>query len=177
MTNTQRTLPRTTLPPGRYRLDPDATIVHFSARKFGLFTIRGTMRLTEGEFMVADHVEGSTLRAVLAADSFKTPMAKRDEHVKSASLLDVATFPTIVFESTEVLPSPAGMAVEGKLTVHGRTKKATLQISDLNEESGTARVRATVQVDRRQFGVTKMRAAASAIVKVEIEAVGTRQGN
>jgi polyisoprenoid-binding protein YceI len=38
----------------------------------------------------------------VAADSFKTPMAKRDAHVKSAKLLDTAAYPRIEFDSTEV---------------------------------------------------------------------------
>jgi polyisoprenoid-binding protein YceI len=175
VTTNQKTLARTTLPPGRYRLDPGATAVRFKARKFGVFTIRGTMDVSGGEFVVTDHVEGSRLRAVLAADTFKTPMAKRDEHVKGKALLDVGSYPEIIFESTGVAPFGSGLAIEGTLTVHGRTKKATLAVGDVTEDAGIARVRATADVDRRQFGVTGMRAAAASIIHLEIEAVGVRQ--
>ena len=111
------------LPVGRYRLHPELTSVTFSAKKFGLFTIRGTMGLTSGTFTVTTPLEHSTLHAVLATDSFTTPMLKRDKHVKGPALLDVATFPSIEFDSTGAVPTPAGWDVHGLLSVHGQVRR------------------------------------------------------
>jgi polyisoprenoid-binding protein YceI len=162
------------LPSGRYRLHPELCTVAFTARKFGMFTIRGTMRVESGTFTVASPLERSGLHAVLSAESFRTPMARRDEHVKSPTLLDVATYPRIEFDSTEVAPGPDGTwEVRGVLAVHGQVAPAVLAVTSARTEGALVRVRATAQVDRRVFGVTAMRAAASSVVSVEIEAVGT----
>lgn len=162
------------IPTGRYRLHPELSTVAFTAKKFGLFTIRGTMRLLSGNFTVAEPLEHSTLHAVLAPDSFKTPMAKRDEHVKSSKLLDVASYPRIEFDSTEVLHGPdRAWEVRGLLAVHGQLAPAALTVTSASTDGALVRVRATARVDRREFGVTAMRAAASSVVSIAIEAVGT----
>ncbi len=169
-----RPRPGLPLPTGRYRLHPELSTVAFTAKKFGVFTIRGTMRVESGTFTVAGPLEHSTLHAVLAADSFKTPMARRDEHVKSPKLLDVATYPRLEFDSTEVVHAPDGTwEVRGLLAVHGQVAPATLTVTSAATEGALVRVRAAAQVDRRVFGVTAMRAAASARLDIEIEAVGT----
>jgi polyisoprenoid-binding protein YceI len=164
------------LPPGRYRLDPELTSVAFSAKKFGLFTVRGTLGLASGTFTVTAPPELSTLHAVLAADSFTTPMANRDTHVKGKTLLDTAAYPSMEFHSTEIVPMPAGWEVRGLLTVHGRVAPAALTVSSAKMEGGLALVAATARVKRKDFGVTKMRAAASSVIEVHIGAVGTLIG-
>jgi polyisoprenoid-binding protein YceI len=162
------------VPTGRYRLHPELSTVAFTAKKLGVFTIRGTIRVESGTFTVAGPIERSTLHAVLAADSFKTPMAKRDKHVKGSTLLDAATYPKIEFDSTEVVPGPDGAwEVQGLLTVHGQTAPVALTVTSTSIEGALVRVRATTQVNRRAFGVTAQRAAASAVINLEIEAVGT----
>lgn len=162
------------VPTGRFKLHPELSTVAFRAKKLGVFTIRGTVRVESGTFTVAAPLAHSALHAVLAADSFRTPMAKRDEHVKSASLLDVATYPRIEFDSTEVVVGPDGTwEVRGLLGVHGQVAPATLNIATASTEGALVRVRATARVDRRAFGVTAMRAAASSLLDIEIDAVGT----
>jgi polyisoprenoid-binding protein YceI len=163
-----------TLLPGTYRLEPDSTTLHFSARKFGMFTIRGTMKLTRGTFTVADPVERSTVHAILAADTFTTPMAKRDEHVRSYKLLDAISFPAIEFLGTSVTPSPPGWSVLGSLSVHGQQQNVALAISEVNDLGDIIRIAAHTQVDRNDFGVTGMRVAAGPKIDIRIDAVATR---
>jgi polyisoprenoid-binding protein YceI len=163
-----------TLLPGTYRLDPESTVVAFSARKFGLFTIRGTMKLREGTFMVTDPISRSTVDAILAAGTFTTPMARRDAHVRSKGLLDTATFPTIEFLGTGVKRSPSGWAVLGTLAVHGQRHDVTLAIEALRQDGDIVHLEAAAQIDRNDFGVTHMRIAAGPKVDIHIDAVATR---
>jgi polyisoprenoid-binding protein YceI len=162
------------IPAGRYRLHPELSTVAFTAKKFGVFTVRGTMQLESGTFTVANPLEHSRLHATLSAASFKTPMANRDKHVKSPTLLDVEAYPRIEFDSTEVAPGPDGAwEVRGLLAVHGQVAPAVLAVTSACTDGALVRVRAIAQVDRRAFGVTAMRAAASARVDIVIEAVAT----
>ena len=165
------------IPTGRFRLHPELSTVAFTAKKFGLFTIRGTMQVESGTFTVAGPLERSTLHVVLAAGSFRTPMARRDEHVKSAKLLDVAAYPKVEFDSTEVVAGPDGSwDVRGLLAVHGQVAPAVLSVTSASVDGGLLRVRARTKVDRRAFGVTALRAAASSVIDIEVEAVGTPLG-
>jgi polyisoprenoid-binding protein YceI len=164
---------RVDVPTGRYRLHPELTTVAFSAKKLGLFTIKGTMRLVSGTFTVASPLERSTLHAVLATDSFATPMRKRDEHVKGPKLLDAATYPRMEFDSTEIEAAGDGWEIRGVLAFHGRVVPAVLSVDTASFDEGLARVQAEARVDRRDFGVTAQRAAASWLVQVRIEAVGS----
>lgn len=168
-----RTSTEVGVPAGRYRLHPELTTVRFSAKKLRLFTIRGTMRLASGTFTVANPLKRSTLHAVLAAESFNTPMRKRDEHVKGSTLLDVATFPRFEFDSTEVATVGGGWEIRGLLALHGKAGPAALAVDAATFDGGLARVRAHAQVDRRDFGVTRQRAAAAWLIDVDIEAVGS----
>jgi polyisoprenoid-binding protein YceI len=165
-----------TIRPGRYRLEPGSTTVAFSAKKFGLFTIRGTIEVVEGTLTVASPLELSSLHALLAADTFRTPMGKRDEHVKGKALLDVATYPFIEFDSTAVTAVDGGWEVRGLLSVHGTVAPAVLGVLAASAESGRVRISAAARVDRRAFGVTGMRVAAASYVDVQIEAVGVPAG-
>jgi polyisoprenoid-binding protein YceI len=162
----------TALRPGEYQLDPQGSVVRFEARKFGLFTIRGTMRLISGTISIADPIEASAVQAVLAADTFHTPMKKRDEHVKGPRLLDVRRYPTIEFDSTQVARVGSAMEVRGMLTVHGTTRPAAVMIADVDCTRGGLRVLGTAAVDRREFGVTAMRGAASSTISLTIEVAG-----
>jgi polyisoprenoid-binding protein YceI len=161
------------VPTGRYHLHPELTTVAFSAKKLGLFTIRGTMRLDSGTFTVASPLERSTLHAVLATDSFATPMRKRDEHVKGPKLLDAATYPRVEFDSTEIVAAGGAWEIRGWLALHGKAAPAVLRVDTATFDGGLARVQAQARVDRRDFGVTAQRAAASWLIEVRIEAVGS----
>jgi polyisoprenoid-binding protein YceI len=163
---------RIALSPGRYRLDRELTTVRFSARKLGVFTIRGSVGVVSGDFFVGERLEDSTLHAVLDAATFRTPMAKRDEHVQGKTLLDVARFPSMEFVSTEVAPTPRGWEIRGHLSVHGEMAPAVLAVTSAKQEGASVRIEASARLDRRAFGVTRMRAAASARLDVAIEAVG-----
>ena len=161
-----------TLTPGRYRLDRELTTVRFSARKLGVFTIRGSIGVVSGDFTVGERLEDSTLHAVLDAATLRTPMAKRDEHVQGETLLDVARFPSMEFVSTEVARTTRGWEIRGHLTVHGEVAPAVLAVSSVRQEGALVQVVASARVDRRMFGVTRMRAAASAHIDVAVDAVG-----
>ena len=134
------------VPTGRYHLHPELTTVAFSAKKLGLFTIRGTMRLVSGTFTVASPLERSTLHAVLATDSFATPMRKRDEHVKGPKLLDAASFPRIEFDSSQIVAAGERWEIRGLLALHGTVAPAALRVDTATFDDGRARVRAPARV-------------------------------
>jgi len=57
--------------------------------------------------------------------------------------------------------------------VHGQVAPASLTVTTASTDGALVRFRATARIDRRAFGVTALRAAASSMLDLEIEAVGT----
>ncbi|MFE2568173.1 YceI family protein [Streptomyces mirabilis] len=61
--------------------------------------MNGTFTLESARFPVAEPVTGSAVHAVVAAGSFRTGAARRDDHVRSPAFLDADQHPAIRFES------------------------------------------------------------------------------
>lgn len=83
--------------PGSYRVDPQRSSVSYSGRHmFGLGVVHATFAIASGELRVADPSTASTVTVTVDAGSFHSTNAKRDQQVRSAALLDVAAYPTIL---------------------------------------------------------------------------------
>jgi polyisoprenoid-binding protein YceI len=80
------------------------------------------------------------------------------------------------FDSTEVAYTPEGWEVRGLLSVHGQVAPAVLHVTSARQDGALIRIEATARVNRRDFGVTRQRAAASKCMDVTIEAVGVPVG-
>jgi len=105
---------------GRYRVDPQRSTVTYSGRHmFGLGAVRATFTIASGELLVADPVAASTVVVSVDAGSFRSDKSRRDDQVRSASLLDAATYPNITFTSDGLREQGAGWLLDGALTAHG----------------------------------------------------------
>jgi polyisoprenoid-binding protein YceI len=98
---------------------------------------------------------------VIEAASIETRDAQRNGHLKSADFLDVEKFPTLSFKSTRVSVVAEGeLAVEGDLSIHGVTRKATFSVEGptppTKDPWGNTRIglSATTKINRKDFGLT-----------------------
>ncbi len=99
---------------GVYRIDPEHSTVHFQGRHwFGLGSVRATFAVAAGEITVADPVEQSSVEVRIDSASFRSDQPRRDKHVASPALLDVASYPDIIFASNSVRRAADGWVVEG----------------------------------------------------------------
>ncbi len=163
-------------PPGAYVIDPAASIVRFVTRgMFGLSAVRGTFAVAQGAIVVAEPATASTVTAVIDADSFDTRNAKRDRHVKSADLLDVAAHPSIDFRSTAVTEQDGRWTVTGELAAHGVTAPVSVVVDVpagfVVDESGVVRFTAHSTIDRHAFGVTRFKGMVARRLTVTVELV------
>jgi polyisoprenoid-binding protein YceI len=142
---------------GTYRIEPGESTVSFATRHmFGLAPVRGTFALRQGVVHVADPVRTSAVRATIAADSFDTGLAARDNTVRSGQYLDVAKHPDITFTADGVTHD-GGWVLRGTLTVRGRTEPLDVRVDEVRVLDGTLRLRATAEVDRYAWGITVMK--------------------
>jgi polyisoprenoid-binding protein YceI len=120
--------------------------------------VRGYFREFSGEIVTADDPTQSSVTATIDLSSIDTRQEQRDAHIRSADFFDVENHPTMTFRSTAVRTDGADWAIDGELTIKGRTKPVTLQL-ELNgfgpdAYGGTrAGFSAKTEISRSEFGV------------------------
>ena len=145
---------------GTYRVDPQRSKVSYSGRHmFGLGVVHATFTLTSGELRVADPLTASTVAMTLDANSFSSNNARRDKDVRSAALLDVATYPEITFAANSLRLDGDQWLAAGTVTAHGKTVPVEVAIDQLTRNGEEMRVHGQAKhLDRYAFGVVKPRA-------------------
>lgn len=107
--------------------------------------VNGTFALESASISVAESVAESAVHAVVAAGSFHTGAARRDDQVRSPSFLDADRHPAIRFESSGAVRGDDGVwTVEGSLTVRGHRAPLRLSIDSLALRDGSLRLSLTL---------------------------------
>ncbi|MFG2518333.1 YceI family protein [Streptomyces sp. NPDC048527] len=160
---------------GTYEIDPAASSVNFRTRTvFGLFPVRGSFRITRGRIDVVGPVEESTVDVRIGADTFESGVARRDEHVRSADYLDVATHPEIVFRAEGVEVGSNGPVLAGELTVLGVSRRVDVTVESVTVEGRRLSVVGSAVVDRYAFGMTTAKGMTGRRLTVRLDVRATR---
>jgi polyisoprenoid-binding protein YceI len=152
---------------GRYQIDPGSSAVRFRTRHmFGLAPVRGTFAVRAGTVDVTEPLTASRISAGIEVASFRTGNAARDASVRSSSFLAAGQYPVISFSSTGL----DGRVLTGTVTVRDVTRPVDLvvELSDVSPRAFSAR--ATVRIDRTEFGVTAQRGLAGRYLDLSVEA-------
>ncbi|MCK9876424.1 YceI family protein [Frankia sp. Ag45/Mut15] len=147
---------------GTWTLDPAHTRIGFSARHAMVTTVRGQFKEVEGILQLdAVNPTASSASVTIQTASFDTGVPDRDGHVKSADLLDVATYPTITFVSTGATAGKGDdeYVLTGQLTIHGVTSSVDLAVTfegSSRDPFGNTRAgfTATTSISRKEFGIS-----------------------
>ena len=135
--------------------------IHFSVRHLMVSKVRGHFGSWRGKLAIdPNDLTRSSVEVEIDAASVETKEAKRDDHLRSADFLEVATYPTITFKSTQITREGEDRyRVAGELTIHGVTRQVTLDVE------GGARVAdpwggtrtgfsARTSISRKDYGLT-----------------------
>jgi polyisoprenoid-binding protein YceI len=144
-----------------YKIDPAHSSAHFTVRHMMISNVRGSFGNIQGTIEYdSENPDESTVNAVIDVNSIRTQDEKRDGHLKSPDFFDVATYPTITFQSREVARTSDGEGeITGDLTIHGVTQEVTLKVEGPTAEAtdpyGNVRVgaSASTKIRRGDFGV------------------------
>ncbi len=142
-------------------IDTAHSAVNFTVRHMMVSNVRGNFGQVTGKVKY----DGKTLTkafvdATIDAKTISTQEPKRDEHLKAGDFLDTEKYPTMKFVSTKVVPGKNGaFALEGNFTMHGVTKKVTLNAEALSKPvmvKGAPHmgVSAKGKLNRKDFGVS-----------------------
>ncbi len=145
--------------PGVWDIDPGHTDLAFVGRHFMLTKVRGRFTDVTGHVTVAESFADSTVEVTIGMASVESGSQVRDDHIRSAELFDVATYPTATFRSTRVEWRGGNGIVYGELTIHGVTREVPLEVSFegyVRDPWGGDRAiySARTKVNREDFGIT-----------------------
>ena len=170
---------------GRWVIDPAHSSIGVTGQHLGLSKVHGRFQTFSGEIVVRDPLEESTCEARIDADSIDTGNEQRDDHLRSADFLDVASHPVVGYRSTAIEPAgPGRWRVHGRLELAGTARDVPLDL----RYSGTrpdpwggvrAGFTATAQLNREDFRMNWNQAVelglslvgAQLLVELDIQAV------
>jgi polyisoprenoid-binding protein YceI len=143
-----------------WQIDPMHTQVEFSAKHFGMMTVRGHFRdVSATGNLDPVHPEASSIDVTIDVASLSTNNAQRDKDLRSSYFLEMEKFPTITFHATSVAQlEPTHYTLTGDLTIKGITRPVTLdvqQYGEINDERMGHRFAfsAEGQINRKNFGM------------------------
>lgn len=160
---------------GRYRVDPTSTI-RFSVSQLGGRAVEGRFRRFSGHFVLAgDDLSRTTVRFTLSPESIEAVDTRVEEFIKSASVFDVETYPTVSFRSTAVKRTGEDSAVmRGRLSGKGVTRDATFNIRYLGKGGGGLRFHVTGKLSRALFKMDVGTPIYSNMVVLDMDLIGQR---
>ena len=157
-----------------YNVDPVHTWVGFSIAHF--FTkVPGYFSKVKGTIVVdRDHLENSSVEAVIEVASITTNTKMRDDDLRSTNFFAAATFPAMTFTSKS-WKSTGGNSYDviGVLTMKNVAKDVVLKVKSLGFGPGMRGAaisgwEASLTLDRRDFDITADQGAIGNIVDVLI---------
>jgi polyisoprenoid-binding protein YceI len=142
-----------------YNIDPVHTWVGFSISHF--FTkVPGYFSKVKGTIVVdRNHLENSTVEAVIETASITTNTKMRDDDLRSTNFFAAAQFPSMTFKSESWKSTgDNSYAVTGVLTMKNVAKEVVLKVTSLGFGPGMKGAaisgwEATLTLDRRDFDI------------------------
>lgn len=143
-----------------YNIDPVHTWVGFSIAHF--FTkVPGYFSKVKGTIVAdRDHLENSTVEAVIEVASITTNTKMRDDDLRSTNFFAAAQFPSMTFKSKSWKSTGDNTyAVTGELTMKNVAKEVVLKVTSLGFGPGMKGApisgwEASLTLDRRDFDIS-----------------------
>ena len=142
--------------PGHYPLRPDRCLIEFRVRHMVVATARGSLSALGGSLLVdSDDALASRVAVRLDATSLTTGSSERDEILRGPDFLDTEHFPTVAFESFDVVEiRPGRFRVWGDLYIKDLVGEIPLQTRLVAAGPNSLTFAATTALSRRAFGLT-----------------------
>ncbi len=141
--------------------DPYHTQVEFAAKHLGMMTVRGLFTDVKVTGTIDPvHHEATSIEVSIQTASMRTHNEQRDNDLRSSNFLEVDTYPTITFKSTEVEHVGGDhYRLSGDLTIKGTTRPITLDVvryGEFNDPNMGHRLSygAEAKINRKDFGMT-----------------------
>ena len=143
-----------------FSIDTPHSEVGFTVPWMGISRVHGTFQEFLGTigFDTRDLTRSSVL-VIIHTKSIDTNFERRDKDLKGADFFDVERFPTIEFESREIVRSGSGFLLRGPLTIRGVTKEIEIPFTfngRIKDAGADDRIgfEGRLSLKRKDYGVT-----------------------
>jgi polyisoprenoid-binding protein YceI len=143
-----------------WEFDAKHSGAEFKVKHMMISNVTGTIHGVTGKAEYdGKNVKELKVEATMDPTVIDTGEPARDKHLKSADFFDVEKYPTITFKSEKVVSHGGKYELVGDLTMHGVTKKVTLDMDAptpvIKDPKGREHVgtSAHVTVNRSDFGI------------------------
>jgi polyisoprenoid-binding protein YceI len=145
---------------GTWKVDPAYSDIAFSVRQLLITTVRGRFTSYDITIVAGTDPLRSSVAATIDLAGLHTGNAKRDEHLRSDTFLDVDEHPSASYRSTGIRQAGAGWVVDGDLTLRGITRNVPLAVTVTGfgpDSDGGRRAEfcATARISRGEFGIER----------------------
>ena len=161
---------------GSWVLDGSRTEIRLKSKSiWGLVPVNGVFGQVSGNGTVSPSGD-VTGTITVAAQSIDTGHKGRDNHLRSADFFEVDSYPAITFTVDSVTEAGNGLTVAGQLSVRGRTRPVSFDVSVSRFDGGEAHLDGELRVNRADFGLTWNRLGMVSMNNtITVHAVFTRQ--
>ena len=167
-----------------WRLDRAHTSVEFTIRKLFFLNIKGRFKDLDGTIVLDENdISRSSVETTITSKSIDTRSVARDRQLRTESFLDVVSYPTIRFKSSQVGPGKDRdmLRLEGELTIKDKTRSVVLDVTEVDRSrspQGEEVVYYVAQTDlnRFDFGINGWRGVIGPTLKVVINVQANREG-
>ena len=162
---------------GTWSLDPLRSRLDFTIRHLGVSKVRGSFTDLDANLVVGDTLADTSVTGLVWTESIDTGISRRDDHIRSRSIVDVQRRPAMTFRSSSIVETDDRWLLEGEVTVAGVTKPVHLDVElvgvDCVEDGRQhARLKARGEVRRDAFELAFARfveLGLSQVVKIEVD--------
>jgi K(+)-stimulated pyrophosphate-energized sodium pump len=154
---------------GEWVLDGSHSYVDFSIRHL-LATSKGNFQNVSGSVNITEAEKSMNIE--IDVNSINTNNEKRDKHLRSDEMFDVAKYPTITFTSNNIEKTEDGYLAKGQLTMMGVTKDVELPFNYFGKQDTpwgfpSAAFAGGIIINKNDFGLTYGGAVLGEEVKIE----------
>lgn len=150
----------------KYEIDAAHAFVTFTIPHLVINKAKGSFKDISGTILYDEKDPSkSSVEVAIKTASINTNNENRDKHLRSADFFDAEKYPEMSFKSKRIEGKGNGYIATGDLTIRGVTKEVQMLFSvggpikdPLPLGLKRIAVQASLQIDRREFGITWSRA-------------------
>ncbi|MFV1984974.1 MAG: YceI family protein [Thiohalomonadales bacterium] len=165
---------------GAYKIDSAHSTVLFTVSHLGTSNLTGRFNTVAGDMNFTAKGK-SSVEITIQTNSIDTNHQKRDAHLRSPDFFNAKQYPVIKFVSNKVNYNAKGepTSINGKLSMHGKTKAVTLNVSSVGAGKDPwggyrAGYDATTTIKRSEFGMNFMPGGIGDDIKITLNIEATK---
>jgi polyisoprenoid-binding protein YceI len=146
-------------------IDTEASEVEFEVKKFKLFEVEGTFTGMKGTIRFdTSNLEQSNFMVCIDAETVKTGIKKRDNHLRSEEFFDVENFPRICVGSKSIEKKGSGYIMTAALAIRNIEKEVVIPFTYKDKI-----FEGEFEINRKDYNVGKDFSTFTAGNEIEVE--------